>query len=187
MGFVHSHPDAAWKHLAPARRYLPHFLLNTILVVALIVLPGCQGGFARYSESSRIKVLHAAVNDYNRYLRWQEWERASDFIRDTERLAFREGFYEIEEDFRITEFEIRDTDVEEENARSADVVVLYRYYLLPSVTEKKVRVTQHWIWSEEENRWAVEEPLAFLKKIMKPTASGRSVRTVLNAGAGGAQ
>ncbi len=71
----------------------------------------------------------------------------------------------------------------QEDAKSADVVVLYHYYLLPSVREKKVRVTQRWIWSEEENRWAVEEPLAFLKTIMKPSASRRNVRAVLNAAA----
>ncbi len=186
MGSVHLHPEAAWKQLARARRFLPHFLLLTILVLALITLPGCQGGFARYSGTNRIKVLHEAVVDYNRYLRWQEWERASDFIRDAERIAFKQRFYEIEEDLRITEFEIRDTDVAKEGAKSADVVVLYHYYLLPSVREKKIRVTQRWIWSEEENLWAVEEPLAFLRTIMKPTASRRSVRTVLNAGAGNA-
>ncbi len=187
MGSVHLHPAAAWKRLAPVRRFLPHFLLLTILVLVLIVLPGCQGGFARYSGTNRVKVLHEAVIDYNRYLRWQEWERASDFIRDAERIAFKQGFYEIEEELRITEFEVRDTDVAQEDAKSADVVVLYRYYLLPSVTEKKIRVTQRWIWSEEENRWAVDEPLAFLKRIIKPTASRRNIRTVLNAGAGNAQ
>lgn len=187
MGSVHLHPDAAWKRLAPARRFLPHFLLLTILVLALITLPGCQGGFARYSGTKRIKVLHEAVVDYNRYLRWQEWERASDFIRDAEKIAFKQGFYEIEEDLRITEFEIRDTDVAEEDAKSADVVVLYHYYLLPSVREKKVRVTQRWLWSEEENRWAVEEPLAFLKTIMKQSVLRRNVRTVLSAGAENAE
>jgi len=187
MGSVHLHPDAAWKQRAPAPRFLPHFLLLTILVLALIGLPGCQGGYARYSETSRVKILHAAVVDYNRYLRWQEWEKASDFIRDAERIMFKQGFYEIEEDLRITEFEIRDTDVAPEDAKSAEVVVLYHYYLLPSVTEEKVRVTQRWIWSEEENRWAVKEPLAFLKTIIKPSASRKSVRTVLNTGSGDAQ
>ncbi|MFQ5456923.1 MAG: hypothetical protein ACE5FC_00510, partial [Myxococcota bacterium] len=67
---------------------------------------------------------------------------------------------------------------DETDSKSAEVIVLYRYYLLPSIAEKKVNITQRWVWSEDENRWSVEEPLGFLDKIMKPSASRGGVRTV---------
>ncbi|MDP3938550.1 MAG: hypothetical protein Q8R92_10495 [Deltaproteobacteria bacterium] len=139
-----------------------------LLALAIALFPACEGSFAKYSTSARVKQLHTAVADFNKFIRWQEWERASDFVTEEDQAEFKNKFQEIEEEFRITDFEIRDTDVEEPESKFAETIVLYHYYLLPSVTEKKVRATQNWVWSETEKKWEVKSPLDFLKLVERP-------------------
>lgn len=168
----------------PARRdsalrafsVLPRRAALAVLALSVALLPACEASFAKYSTSARVKQLHEAVTDFNKFVRWQEWERASKFVAEEDREEFKEKFQEIEEEFRITEFNIRHTDVDEVESKFAETTVLYRYYILPSVTEKKVRATQNWVWSETNNRWEVKSPLDFLKLVERPAQKRRQVK-----------
>jgi hypothetical protein len=140
------------------------------VLIVLLLLSGCEGTFGKYSSGNRSNQLHEAVLEYNKYVRWQEWEKASDYIKTDEQSAFKQQLEELEEDLRITDFEIRDTDVDSD-AKTATARILYRYYWLPSITEKKMRFSQKWVWSEEEKRWAVDGPLNFLISPRKPERS----------------
>lgn len=154
----------------------PRRAVLAVLALSLLLFPGCEGTFAKYSASSRVKQLHEAVKDFNKYVRWQEWERASDYVAKDDREAFKSKFQEIEEEFRITEFEIRHTDVDDVDSKFAETTVLYRYYILPSVTEKKVRATQNWVWSETTKKWEVKSPLDFLKLVERPARRRQHVK-----------
>lgn len=170
---------ARWN-ASPARRWA----VVAAVALAVALLPACEGSFAKYSTSARVKQLHEAVTDFNKYIRWQEWERASDFVTPDDRSEFKSKLQEFEEELRITDYEIRDTDVQEPESKFAETVVLYRYYLLPSITEKKVRTTQDWVWSETENRWVVKSPLDFLKLLERPAPRRRSVKAARLAAPG---
>ncbi len=138
-----------------------------VATIALLLVTGCQGTFGKYSSTSRSNQFHEAVFEYNKYIRWQEWERASDYLNPDDQSEFKEKAEAVEEVLRITEFEIRDTDIEPE-AKSATARVLYRYYRLPSIAERKMKFTQKWIWSEEHKRWTVEDPLSFIEPAPAP-------------------
>lgn len=130
--------------------------------LTIMLAAGCQSAkFGRYSGAGRAKLLEEGSLDYNKFIRWQEWERASNFVRPAEQSTFKEKLEDLEEIFRITEFQIQDTHVAPEG-RSAKVKVVYRYYRLPSITERKMVVTQKWVWSDEGNHWVIDKPLAFL-------------------------
>ncbi len=154
-----------------------------ILALAIALFPACEASFGKYSSSVRVKQLHTAVADFNKFIRWQEWERASGFVTKEDQADFKNKFQEIEEEFRITDFEIRHTDVEEPESKFAETIVLYRYYLLPSVTEKKVRATQNWVWSETTKKWEVKSPLDFLKLVERPDKNQRGAKAARLAGA----
>ncbi|MFQ5457587.1 MAG: hypothetical protein ACE5FC_03915, partial [Myxococcota bacterium] len=74
MGYVDFQPDALRTWHRSGHRYLTHFIALALFALALLALPACQGGLSRYSGTNRIKALHEAVLDYNKLLRWQEWE-----------------------------------------------------------------------------------------------------------------
>lgn len=170
-------PRSARRAGAPrAFSMLPRRAALAALALSLALLPACEGSFAKYSTSARVKQLHEAVKDFNKYVRWQEWERASKYVAEEDREEFKEKFQEIEEEFRITEFNIRHTDVDDVESKFAETTVLYRYYILPSVTEKKVRATQNWVWSETSHRWEVKSPLDFLKLVEHPAPRRRQVK-----------
>ncbi len=143
--------------------------------LAITLAAGCQTAkLGRYSGPGRAKLLEDVSIDYNKFIRWQEWERASDFVRPAEQSAFKEKLQEVEDTFHITEFEIQDTRVDPEG-RSATVKVLYRYYRLPSITERKMFVRQHWVWSAQGNHWVIDKPLAFLALAAAKPPAGSAV------------
>ena len=146
------------------------------LVLALAVLPGCKHPMGNMSGYLRNKQLDEAVLEYNKYLRWQEWDQASAYVKTTEQAAFKEKMEDAEESFRITEFEIKDT-IPDAGTKSASVRVIYRYYWLPSISERKFSVRQRWTWSEDDRRWEVENPFTFPKRASakpRPAASARA-------------
>jgi hypothetical protein len=143
--------------------------------LAITLATGCQTSqLGRYSGAGRAKMLDDVSLDYNKFIRWQEWERASDFVRPGEQSAFKEKLQEVEDTLRITEFEIQDMRVDPKG-QSATVKVLYRYYRLPSITERKMFIRQHWTWFEQGNRWVIDEPLAFLTLGATKPSSGSAV------------
>ena len=141
-------------------------------VATTLTIAGCKHTMGSYSASNRAKQLNTVAEDYNKFIRWQEWGRASEFVRPEEQSLFREKLEDVEETFRITEFEIRDTAIDPES-KSATVRVLYRYYRAPSVTEKKLTLKQRWVWSEAAKAWYVDNPLAFLSFSSRGTSGAR--------------
>jgi len=108
----------------------------------------------------RNKALTDAVLEYNKLLRWQSWEKASDYVKISDRVVFESRMEASEETFHLTDFEIRDTKPGED-AKSAVVRVAFRYYWLPSIVERKMSVTQRWAWSDGEKHWQIVTPFSF--------------------------
>jgi hypothetical protein len=158
--------------MKPSRSRRARAGLWAAAVATTFLIAGCKHTMGSYSRSSRVKQLNTVAEDYNKFIRWQEWDRASEFVRPEDQSLFREKLEEAEETFRITEFEIRDTAIDAES-KSATVRVLYRYYRAPSVTEKKLVVRQRWTWSEAASAWYLDDPLAFLSFSSK--ASRRAI------------
>jgi len=143
-----------WKVSLPGKAVL--------VLTAMLLIVGCNATMGKYSSGTREQTLHQAVLDYNKFIRWQEWEKASAFLLPEDKTSFKQTLQEVEEDFRITEYDVRHTEIGDQ-IKSAEVSVLFRYYWLPSILERKLRVTQKWAWSEEHNRWIVDTPLDFIK------------------------
>ena len=128
-----------------------------IALLSLVLLAGCKSPVANVSGYMRNKKLNDAVMEYNKYVRWREWDKASAYVKTADQAAFKEKMEDVEETFRLTDFDIKDT-TPGENARTASVRVFYRYYWLPSITERKMSVRQRWSWSDEERRWQLDTP-----------------------------
>lgn len=131
-----------------------------IALVSLLLVPGCKSPMAGMSGYMRNKALTDAVLEYNKLLRWQSWEKASDYVKISDRVVFESRMEASEETFHLTDFEIRDTKPGED-AKSAVVRVAFRYYWLPSIVERKMSVTQRWAWSDGEKHWQIVTPFSF--------------------------
>lgn len=103
-----------------------------------------------------------SIKDYNRMLRWQEVESAG--IRYLDR-SLRDPFMKTSESIRrrgvtITDFRILAAECLPEK-NTADVVVEFDYYTLPSNRVKTLTYRQSWVFieTEEMNGWQIKSAL----------------------------
>ena len=107
----------------------------------------------------RLDALKEAQKKYTKAIRWGDLEVAARYVAPDMRedfLALATPFEQV----RITDYEIGDYDLEEEEKANAEVDVTYRGYVLPHFVEHRVHDRQ--VWTREEgmaNRWTVEPDL----------------------------
>jgi len=157
------------------RAALPRAAAIAALSLSFALIAGCKSPGLGMSGYLRDKALNNAALEYNKLVRWQEWERACEYLKIDAQPAFTEKMESQEETFRLTDFEIKDTRPGNDS-KSATVRVVYRYYWLPSITEQKMTVVQRWTWVDKEKRWMIENPLALPKRkaAKTPAAAARA-------------
>jgi hypothetical protein len=86
-------------------------------------------------------------------VRWGEWERAAEYVEPAGRADFDALARELA-DFRVTDYEVRDVQLDAERT-SATAVVVFHGYEVSMPVERQVVVTQRWRFDEEAGRWYV--------------------------------
>jgi len=109
---------------------------------------------------AHVEALEDSQKRYTEAIRWGDLERAATYVDPEMRddfLAMAEAF----EDIRITDYEIGDVEMEDEEKRSAQVDVTYQGYALPFFVEHKIRDRQVWRRVETlgDHRWQVQPEL----------------------------
>jgi hypothetical protein len=108
------------------------------------------------------EVCEKSIKDYNKLLRWREIENAGMLYLDRE---LRDDFMKSAEDIKkrgvtITDYRILTTECLAEK-KTADVVVDFDYYALPSTRIKTLTYRQKWIYldTEEKKGWQLKTAL----------------------------
>lgn len=86
-------------------------------------------------------------------LRWGEWEAAAEYVEPSRRAEF-DALARQLADFRVTDYEVRDVQLDEERT-SATAIVQFLGYEASMPVERQVIVTQHWRFDEGHGRWYV--------------------------------
>jgi hypothetical protein len=86
-------------------------------------------------------------------LRWGQWDEAAEYVEPARRAEF-DALARRLADFRVTDYEVR--DVQLDSARtSATAVVMFLGYEVSMPVERQVMVTQRWRFDEKDGRWYV--------------------------------
>lgn len=89
--------------------------------------------------------LQKSVMTYNHAIRWQQWKAAAQFIPPAKREDFVTQKEAQQDNFRVTDLEIRDVDHDEQaDPPTAKVVVDFTWHRYPSLTLQHTRVRQTW-------------------------------------------
>jgi hypothetical protein len=108
----------------------------------------------------RGRALEQAQRKYTEALRWGNLEKAAKYVDPQMRSDFL-AMSDLFETVRITDYDIGETDMDEETLAQAEVDVTYRGYVMPSYVEKRVRDHQVWYRDEASNdEWRVRPELA---------------------------
>jgi len=108
----------------------------------------------------RGRALEQAQRRYTEALRWGNLEKAAKYVDPQMRDDFL-ALSELFETVRITDYDIGETDMDEETLAQAEVDVTYRGYVMPTYVEKRVR--DHQVWYRDEaskDEWRVRPELA---------------------------
>jgi hypothetical protein len=97
--------------------------------------------------------FHSHQRAFTADLRWGQWEDAAEYVEPSRRAEF-EALARRLADFRVTDYEVRDVQVDAERT-SATAVVQYLGYEASLPVEREVIVTQHWRRDEHDGRWYV--------------------------------
>jgi len=120
-----------------------------IPLLLIVLLTGCQDRGVK----KRLSSLDDAIHQYSQALRWGRFPDAQTYhlTRDDKRPPIDEQDFA---DVRITSYEIRETDFNDENTE-AMVKGQYKYYLTSTGTVRTVPFEQDWWYKEEDKRWFV--------------------------------
>lgn len=125
------------------------FLLLTVATIAMIAMVACGASPANKSQS-----FMESVRGYNEGIRWQRWTHAAAHISPRERDDFLDERDELEDDLRITDYQIRHVTLGPKSQR-ARVLVKYEWH-----SDRKGIVnhtTSRQMWERHGRRWILAE------------------------------
>lgn len=113
-------------------------VLNRWSVVLLmgLLLVGC--GLAARPQQEFQPVL----KDYVERLRWRDYQQVAAYLPEAEREDFLQRFSALD-DLHIVDVQLESADFGEAG-RQVHTTLTLEYYLIPSITVKKIRLRQEW-------------------------------------------
>jgi hypothetical protein len=126
-----------------------------VLVIIALALAGCGANMR--------EELRESLDNYNNFLRWNEWGAASVFVPD----ALRKDFIaraQAARDVRIVDCRAAGTRYDKATNR-VSVTVEIEYYSVSSARVKKLRDTEVWVYGKERGRkgWRLISPFPALQ------------------------
>ena len=140
-------------------------LYRSVMIVVSLMLCSCMS-LSSYVDEFNMKQINEEckknIKDYNKLLRWREIENAGMLYMDR---ALRDDFLKNAEDIKkrgvtITDFRILTMECLADK-KTADAVVEFDYYALPSNRINTLTYRQNWryLGSEEKKGWMVNTAL----------------------------
>jgi len=114
------------------------------LILAVLLLTGC--GKSVFSNKEQENPLFS-VNQFYKYMQWKNYESAATLVYPEDIPAFDRASSGVKDDLNITSYEIKELVVldEDDKEQPTNVRVIVTYYKFPSVSEKKVEITDTWV------------------------------------------
>ena len=136
------------------------FYRYVLIFVALVL---CSCAYAQQAKNAKIREeFDESAKGYNKLLRWREVENAGMTYMDPDlRDAFMKSAEEIKKrEVTITDYRILTSECIPEKG-TAEVVVEYDYYILPSNRIKTLTYRQKWTYldTDEKKGWYLKSSL----------------------------
>jgi hypothetical protein len=114
----------------------PVFCRWSAVLLVTLLLVGC--GLAVQPQ----KEFQPAFKDYIERLRWRDYPQVAAYLPEADREEFLRRFSALA-DLHIVDVQLESVAFREEGGRASTTIAL-EYYLIPSITVKKVRLHQEW-------------------------------------------
>jgi hypothetical protein len=120
---------------------------------ALLTASLAAGCLALHDPLNLEGSFHRHQRAFSADVRWGEWEKAAEYVEPEGRADF-DALSRALADFRVTDYEVRDVQLDEPR-KHAVAIVVYQGYEVSMPVEREVVVTQHWRFDEGAGEWYV--------------------------------
>lgn len=143
----------------------------------LLALLGClAGGCLSFDDPLNLEgTFLSHQRAFSAEVRWGEWEKAAEYVEPGRRAEFEAMVRELA-DFRVTDYEVRDVQLDSERT-SATAIVEFLGYEATMPVERQLIVTQHWRYDEKDGRWYVTPDADLASKLGGAGFRGRPAAT----------
>lgn len=124
-------------------------LVLSVIVLSLC-LPSCAAVRAKRTEN-----FMTSVRTYNEGVRWQRYTHAARHLSAAERNSFLEERHDLDDDMRISGWEILRVDYQDAERRGADVHVRYTWHLDSEGIVRETTAVQ--TWELRGKRWLLAD------------------------------
>lgn len=126
-------------------------LASVTWLVACLVLPAC-------SSASKASSLRTDVQDFARYMRWGQVEKAADLVPSAHRIAFIAQKRAAQNNMVIHEYDIRavDPDIAGDKAR---VLIAATWSRPNDPVMRSELFEQHWEWTDRHWQMVEQKPV----------------------------
>jgi hypothetical protein len=143
-------------------RCRPLRLARSLALVAALALAPSMGCAALSDPLNRGGDFRDTQQRFTQYVRWGDFNRASEFVHPEQREQFLALAPELSE-IRFTDYEIRDVQIGE-GVRQATADVRYTGYRLSGLIERHVDVRQE--WERDPSGWRVRMDLDRIRQAL---------------------
>lgn len=102
------------------------------------------------------KNLKTTVTAFNNDLIFGDYNGASAFVSGNDKKTFWAEVDRLQHGIRLTDFDLRDTKVNEKN-KHATVILHFQYYRTESAIVQAALITQEWDYSQKDKKWRVSD------------------------------
>jgi len=104
--------------------------------------------------------FQSASKDYVQRLRWSDYQGVAAYLPDADRAEFLDRFAALE-GLHFVDVQLASVNFADEGRR-ADTSLALEFYLLPSITVKRLRLRQEWLYQGGDRyhpgRWQLAGP-----------------------------
>ncbi len=136
------------------RLTIHRIIILCVLVFGLVLpLAGCK---STPTEKEMEDGLKSFAGFYNENIKWKRFERAVKYVPEGDRKSFLEAKERDREILNITETQIMDVSVSDEDPNKGTVLIWYTYYKWPDNRLKKDLLEQSWNYDAEKKWWYID-------------------------------
>jgi hypothetical protein len=128
--------------------------MRSATCLALLACLVAGGGCLSFYDPLNLEgSFHGHQRSFSADLRWGQWEDAAEYVEPSRRAEF-DALARKLADFRVTDYEVRDVQLDAERT-SATAIVQFLGYEASMPIEREVIVMQRWRFDEQDRRWYV--------------------------------
>lgn len=127
---------------------------SVVALVGVVAFVAAACASTPEEQTASPEELVRSVTDFHQHLRWRRYNEASAYLPEADKGRFVGQFEEVDETFRVVEYEIRSVEFGKDGKRATSKVEV-QWLREPDMRVHKDKIEER--WEAREGRWLLIE------------------------------